>query len=87
MEQTLGNICGLVGYCGKELRGRRVPEALAVRDGKSPPVLSWWKLSGAPKIQGNDFGSKANIKCVWEECWPRERSLGKKVPQTKGVVG
>lgn len=86
MGQALGKLCGLEGYPGKELRGRRVPAAVAVHDEKTSPVLSWWELSGAPKIWGNGFGSKVKIQCVWEECWPWGRSRRKKIPQTKGVV-
>lgn len=40
VDQALGKLCGLERYCGKVLRGRRVPTALTVRDEKTSPVLS-----------------------------------------------
>lgn len=61
VEQALGKLCGLEGFCGKKMRGRWLPAATAVDDEKLPLVLSWWKLSRAPEIQGNYFGSKAGM--------------------------
>lgn len=47
-------------------------------------LLSSVDVSSQKLLKFREITSGAKPKCVWEECWPQGRSLGKKNPSNKG---
>lgn len=75
-DQVLGKDCGLEGYCGKELKGRWMPAAVAEW------VMSRYLLSSAGRSSHELLLAISGEKQKWSVCGkscPVERDL-KKIP-------
>ena len=83
MKQACGKLCGLEGYCGKELRGRRVPAAMAV--GNEKHVLS--SVDGSShallKFRVMALGVKQKQSGCGRSATPREGALENKSPKQR----